>query len=74
MRPVAVVFQGDRGFITDFGESQTARLISDLEADPPIINITIPRYGVWKPNTKGVKPEVTMATDDYDEALKEARR
>lgn len=74
MRPLTVPYIGPNGFITDFGESQTARLVSDLEANPPVIDVVIPRYGVWKPNTKGVKSEVVLATDDYNEAMKEALR
>jgi hypothetical protein len=55
-----MVFQNERGFVTDFGREQELRGEGDAK-------ILLPRYGVWTKSSRG-RHEVSLTTNDLAEA------
>ena len=62
--PVTVVFENEKGFVTDFGAPQFA-----IEADTKKLVMEIPRFGVWTKSSRD-KMEVSFTTNNYVEALR----
>jgi hypothetical protein len=61
---INVVFQNEKGFVTDFGKPLSYTIGMKKE------EYFIPRYGVWTRTTgvKQGKPQISLTTDDLDAA------
>jgi hypothetical protein len=61
---INVVFQNEKGFVTDFGKPLSYTIGIKKE------EYFIPRYGVWtrNPGVKQGRPQVSLTTDDLDAA------